>query len=127
MAQRLAAGCFLSALVLTLVTGGAGAQSMLGGPPAVDVVRAARQEITQSTEYIGRIQAIGRVSLVAAGEQHRLDRTVPNERPLAAQLGKTPITFTNSPDRRPLSRTQNWKRCLPIQNTLPLSPTFVAS
>src|SRR5215469_7951162 len=41
------------------------AQSAPGGPPAVGVVRVARQEITQSNEFVGRIQSIGRVSLVA--------------------------------------------------------------
>jgi membrane fusion protein (multidrug efflux system) len=35
------------------------------GPPAVGVVRVARQEITQSNEFVGRVQSIGRVSLVA--------------------------------------------------------------
>jgi membrane fusion protein, multidrug efflux system len=35
------------------------------GPPAVGVVRVARQEITQSNEFVGRIQSVGRVSLVA--------------------------------------------------------------
>jgi len=43
------------------------AQAQLGpgGPPAVGVVRAQRQQITQSDEFIGRIQAVGRVALVA--------------------------------------------------------------
>jgi membrane fusion protein, multidrug efflux system len=35
------------------------------GPPAVGVVRVARQQITQSNEFVGRIQSIGRVNLVA--------------------------------------------------------------
>lgn len=35
------------------------------GPPAVGVVPAGRQEITETNEFIGRIQAIGRVALVA--------------------------------------------------------------
>ncbi|MGA8550439.1 MAG: efflux RND transporter periplasmic adaptor subunit [Stellaceae bacterium] len=35
------------------------------GPPAVGVVPAARQQITETSEFIGRIQAIGRVALVA--------------------------------------------------------------
>jgi membrane fusion protein, multidrug efflux system len=35
------------------------------GPPAVGVVRAERQQITQTDEFIGRIQAVGRVALVA--------------------------------------------------------------
>jgi membrane fusion protein, multidrug efflux system len=54
----------LSAVALCLLTGIAAAQAP-GGPPAVGVVRVARQEITQSNEFVGRIQSIGRVSLVA--------------------------------------------------------------
>ena len=38
---------------------------MPGGPPAVGVAAAMRQPITQSSEYIGRIQATNRVNLVA--------------------------------------------------------------
>ena len=34
-------------------------------PPAVGVVRAERQQITQTDEFIGRIQAVRRVALVA--------------------------------------------------------------
>src|SRR5215472_356730 len=41
------------------------AQSPPAGPPAVGVVRAERQQITQTDEFIGRIQSIGRVALVA--------------------------------------------------------------
>lgn len=41
------------------------AQPAPGGPPAVGVVRAERQQITQSDEFVGRIQAVGRVALVA--------------------------------------------------------------
>jgi membrane fusion protein, multidrug efflux system len=41
------------------------AQALQGGPPAVGVVKAARQQITQTNEFIGRIQAVGRVALVA--------------------------------------------------------------
>jgi membrane fusion protein, multidrug efflux system len=57
-------------LVLLLLTVGglaapAGAQPAPGGPPAVGVVRAERQQITQTDEFIGRIQSIGRVALVA--------------------------------------------------------------
>jgi membrane fusion protein, multidrug efflux system len=36
-----------------------------GGPPAVGVVRATRQAITESSEFIGRIQAVDRVALTA--------------------------------------------------------------
>jgi membrane fusion protein, multidrug efflux system len=44
---------------------GAAAQPAPGGPPAVGAVRAERQQITESDEFIGRIQAVNRVALVA--------------------------------------------------------------
>jgi membrane fusion protein (multidrug efflux system) len=52
-------------LVLLLPPLAAQAQPAPGGPPAVGVVRAERQRITQTDEFIGRIQAVGRVALVA--------------------------------------------------------------
>jgi membrane fusion protein, multidrug efflux system len=52
-------------LILTALPIGAYAQPAPAGPPAVGVVRAERQQITQTDEFIGRIQAIGRVALVA--------------------------------------------------------------
>ena len=56
-------------LLLLLIVGilpvTAHAQPAQGGPPAVGVVRAERQQITQTDEFIGRIQSIGRVALVA--------------------------------------------------------------
>ena len=54
----------LLALMLVLVPLSARAQPA-SGPPAVGVVRAERQQITQTDEFIGRIQSIGRVALVA--------------------------------------------------------------
>src|SRR6516162_7810851 len=54
----------LLVLVLAAIPLGAEAQPA-SGPPAVGVVRAERQQITQTDEFIGRIQAIGRVALVA--------------------------------------------------------------
>src|SRR5215469_8630061 len=51
-------------LALALFAGKAEAQPA-AGPPAVGVVRAERQQITQTDEFIGRIQSIGRVALVA--------------------------------------------------------------
>jgi membrane fusion protein (multidrug efflux system) len=60
--------CRLSAVVLLAFGGwladGAAAQQP-PGPPAVGVVRAERQQITQTDEFVGRIQAVGRVTLVA--------------------------------------------------------------
>src|SRR5882757_4043194 len=52
-------------VVATLLPVSAGAQPAPGGPPAVGVVRAERQQITQSDEFIGRVQAVNRVALVA--------------------------------------------------------------
>src|SRR6201987_249840 len=54
----------LLALMLALVPVSSRAQPA-PGPPAVGVVRAERQQITQTDEFIGRIQSIGRVALVA--------------------------------------------------------------
>jgi membrane fusion protein, multidrug efflux system len=55
----------LLALFLATLAAAAEAQPAPSGPPAVGVVRAERQEITQSNEFVGRIQAVGRVALVA--------------------------------------------------------------
>jgi membrane fusion protein (multidrug efflux system) len=58
--KRLLLPIILGALPFT-----AAAQPAPGGPPAVGVVRAERQQITQTDEFIGRIQSVGRVALVA--------------------------------------------------------------
>jgi membrane fusion protein (multidrug efflux system) len=55
----------LLALVIAMFPLTAQAQPAQGGPPAVGVVRAERQQITETDEFIGRIQSIGRVALVA--------------------------------------------------------------
>src|SRR5216683_6593782 len=54
----------LFAITLVLLPAAAKAQPA-SGPPAVGVVRAERQQITQTDEFIGRVQAVGRVALVA--------------------------------------------------------------
>jgi membrane fusion protein, multidrug efflux system len=51
-------------LIFIVLPIAAGAQPA-PGPPAVGIVRAERQQITQTDEFIGRIQSIGRVALVA--------------------------------------------------------------
>src|SRR6516164_11759232 len=53
---------FLSFAMLSV---GASAQPAPGGQPAVGVVRAEKQQITETNEFNGRIQSIGRVALVA--------------------------------------------------------------
>jgi membrane fusion protein, multidrug efflux system len=58
-------GAVLLVVTLAVVPTTPRAQPAPGAPPAVGVVRAARQQITQTDEFIGRIQAINRVALVA--------------------------------------------------------------
>ena len=65
MGSRPFAKVVLLLLIFALLPVTAKAQPAPAGPPAVGVVRVARQEITQSNEFVGRIQSIGRVSLVA--------------------------------------------------------------
>jgi membrane fusion protein (multidrug efflux system) len=68
VAHRLGALCLLlatAAAAAASVCGGAKGQPASAAPPAVGVVRADRQQITQTDEFIGRIQAVNRVALVA--------------------------------------------------------------
>ncbi len=55
----------LACAFFALFAGGFGAAAQLPPPPAVGVVRVTRQDITESNEFIGRIQSVGRVALVA--------------------------------------------------------------
>ncbi|MBV8575456.1 MAG: efflux RND transporter periplasmic adaptor subunit [Acetobacteraceae bacterium] len=56
----------LTAMVLAGFSGGVRAQAGPGGPPpAVGVVRAEKKAITETSEFIGRVQAIDRVDLTA--------------------------------------------------------------
>ena len=59
--------CRLSplALLLLALAGPALAQPGPGGPPAVGVAQAKKQPVTETSEFVGRIQAINRVDLVA--------------------------------------------------------------
>lgn len=65
MSQAVAVSCFPVAFALALLSAQATAQPASGEPPAVGVVRAERQQIIQSDEFVGRVQAINRVALVA--------------------------------------------------------------
>jgi membrane fusion protein (multidrug efflux system) len=64
MAYRISAFLVLASALLGILSA-ARAQPVPGAPPAVGVVRAERQQITQTDEFIGRIQAVSRVALVA--------------------------------------------------------------
>ena len=64
MTQSVGSWCLLVTLALTLLPARAEAQAA-PGPPAVGVVRAERQQITETDEFIGRMQVVNRVALVA--------------------------------------------------------------
>ncbi len=55
----------LAGLVAAVMASAAAGQQAPPKPPAVGVVAAVRKPVTQSSEYVGRIQAIERVNLVA--------------------------------------------------------------
>ncbi len=57
----------LLGVTLLMVTAGGSAQtqSTSAAPPAVGIVEAAKRPITESSEFLGRIEAINRVNLVA--------------------------------------------------------------
>jgi membrane fusion protein (multidrug efflux system) len=55
----------LAGLVTTGSSGVALSQSAPGGPPAVGIVEAIRRPITETSEFLGRIEAINRVNVVA--------------------------------------------------------------
>jgi membrane fusion protein, multidrug efflux system len=66
MSDGSAMRCLYLALSLAILLSATTAMAQPApGPPAVGVVRVARQQITQSNEFVGRIQSIGRVALVA--------------------------------------------------------------
>jgi len=65
MQHRPFANLILPLVIFLMLPVESDAQAPPAGPPAVGVVRAERQQITQTDEFIGRIQAIGRVALVA--------------------------------------------------------------
>ena len=55
----------LAGLVAAVMVSTAAGQQAPPKPPAVGVVAAVRKPVTQSSEYVGRIQAIERVNLIA--------------------------------------------------------------
>ncbi|MGH6743143.1 MAG: efflux RND transporter periplasmic adaptor subunit [Bradyrhizobium sp.] len=57
----------LAAILVTILTDGLGrAQSAApGAPPAVGIVEATRRPMTESSEFLGRIEAVNRVNVVA--------------------------------------------------------------
>jgi membrane fusion protein (multidrug efflux system) len=64
MPDHWTAKALIAALLLAFATP-ANAQFGPGGPPVVGVVKVQKQSVTESSEYVGRIQATGRVDIVA--------------------------------------------------------------
>ena len=64
MIRRMAGAVALGVTGLSLMAT-ADAQPGPGGPPAVGVIEAVKRPITESNEYLGRIEAINRVNVVA--------------------------------------------------------------
>jgi membrane fusion protein (multidrug efflux system) len=65
MSRTIRARALTLFIALCLAPPASRAQPGPATPPAVGVVRAERQQITQTDEFIGRIQAVNRVALVA--------------------------------------------------------------
>jgi membrane fusion protein (multidrug efflux system) len=59
------AGILLSGMLATVGASTANAQAGPSGPPAVGIMEAVKRPITESNEFLGRIEATNRVSVVA--------------------------------------------------------------
>ena len=62
---RVAIGLLTAGGIAIGTTAATRAQPAAGGPPAVGVVEATKRPITETSEFLGRIEAINRVSVVA--------------------------------------------------------------
>ncbi len=98
----------LLAVLLVVLPIGAEAQTAPAGPPAVGVVRVARQEITQTNEFIGRIQAVGPGSAGRPG--HRVSRKAALCRRLRGQEGRSALPARAAAVSGPGRRQQGQRR-----------------
>ena len=62
---KVATGLLIAAAVAVGATTAIRAQPAAGGPPAVGVVEAVKRPITETDEFLGRVEAVNRVSVVA--------------------------------------------------------------
>jgi membrane fusion protein, multidrug efflux system len=62
---KVAIGLLIAAAVAAGATAATRAQPAAGGPPAVGVVEAVKRPITETNEFLGRVEAVNRVSVVA--------------------------------------------------------------
>ena len=62
---RISAGLLAAGAVVLGAIGTAGAQLAARGPPAVGVVEAIKRPMTETSEFLGRINAVNQVNVVA--------------------------------------------------------------
>jgi membrane fusion protein (multidrug efflux system) len=62
---KVAIGLLTAGAIAIGVTATTRAQPAASGPPAVGVVEAAKRPITETSEFLGRIEAVNRVNVVA--------------------------------------------------------------
>ena len=62
---RMAVGLLIVGAIEFGATASARAQPAASGPPAVGVVEAIKRPITETDEFLGRIEAVNRVNVVA--------------------------------------------------------------
>ena len=109
----------LVALLAAVAWSGAAQAQAPSGPPAVGVVRASARPITQTSEFIGRIQAIDRVALVARVTAF-LEQRLFTE---GAEVKKaTCSTGWNAARSRPISQQRGRGRATPAR--VSPTPTF---
>src|SRR6476620_4013507 len=58
-------GLLVAGAIALGVTAATWAQPAASGPPAVGIVEAAKRPITETSEFLGRIEAVNRVNVVA--------------------------------------------------------------
>src|ERR1700748_3822714 len=93
----------LQLALLLSVASVAEAQAPGGAPPSVGVVRAQETAITESSEFVGRIQAINRVALTARvtafiDERLFVEGTEVKQGDLLYRLGGGPCWGGGAPD-----------------------------
>src|SRR3977135_3041868 len=62
---RIPVGLLTAAAITIEVTALTQAQPAPAGPPAVGIVEAIKRPITETSEFLGRVQAVNRVNVVA--------------------------------------------------------------
>ena len=62
---RIAVGLLIAGAIAIGAIPPSGAQPAASGPPAVGIIEVAKRPITETSEFLGRIEAVNRVNVVA--------------------------------------------------------------